>query len=118
LRCSERSSADGGSPKMKNLMKKKIRRAMESWPRRKPWVKERLHRVSGVWRWRWKLYDDVAPCGEGTGEGVATWFAIADLRTKYVLSIDHVVGVGVTWSLRFEMSKLPHGRSRGLARYR
>jgi hypothetical protein len=27
---------------MKNFMKKKIRRAMESWPRRKPCVKERL----------------------------------------------------------------------------
>lgn len=31
----------GDSPKMKNLMKKAIRRAMESWPRRNPWVKER-----------------------------------------------------------------------------
>ena len=47
LRCSERSSAEGGSPKMKNFMKKKISRAMESWPRRKPWVKERLWGVSG-----------------------------------------------------------------------
>jgi hypothetical protein len=28
-------------------MKKKIRRAMESWPRRKPCVKERLWVVSG-----------------------------------------------------------------------
>jgi hypothetical protein len=50
LRCRERSSALGGSPKMKNFMKKKIRRAMESWPRRKPWVKERLWGVSGVLR--------------------------------------------------------------------
>jgi hypothetical protein len=41
-RWSARSSADGGSPKMKNFMKKKIRRAMESWPTRKPCVKERL----------------------------------------------------------------------------
>jgi hypothetical protein len=32
---------------MKNFMKKKIRRAMESWPRRKPCVKERLWVVSG-----------------------------------------------------------------------
>jgi len=31
----------GDSPKMKNLMKKAMSRAMESWPRRKPWVKER-----------------------------------------------------------------------------
>jgi hypothetical protein len=48
LRCSERSSAEGGSPKMKNLMKKKIRSAIESWPSRKPCVKESLWGVSGV----------------------------------------------------------------------
>lgn len=30
----------GESPKMKNLIKKAMRRAIESWPRRKPWVKE------------------------------------------------------------------------------
>jgi hypothetical protein len=41
-RCRARSSAEGGSPNIKNFMKKKIRRAMESWPRRKPCVKERL----------------------------------------------------------------------------
>jgi hypothetical protein len=41
-RCRARSSAEGGSPKMKNFMKKKIRRAMESCPRRKPCVKESL----------------------------------------------------------------------------
>jgi hypothetical protein len=51
FKCSERSSAEGGSPKMKNFMKKKIRRAMESWPRRKPWVKERLWVLVGDWRW-------------------------------------------------------------------
>jgi hypothetical protein len=32
---------------MKNFMKKKIRRAMESWPRRKPCVKERLWVLAG-----------------------------------------------------------------------
>lgn len=42
-RWSARSSAEGGSPKMKNFMKKKIMRAMESWPRRKPCVNERLY---------------------------------------------------------------------------
>lgn len=42
LRCSERSSAEGGSPNMKNLMKKKINSAIESCPRRKPCVNERL----------------------------------------------------------------------------
>ena len=41
-RCRARSSAEGGSPKIKNFMKKKMRRAMDSWPRRKPWVNERL----------------------------------------------------------------------------
>jgi hypothetical protein len=30
---------------MKNFMKKNIRRAIESWPSRKPWVKERLDDV-------------------------------------------------------------------------
>jgi hypothetical protein len=47
LRCRERSSAEGGSPKIKNLMKKKIKRAIESWPRRKPCVKERLSVLVG-----------------------------------------------------------------------
>jgi hypothetical protein len=51
LRCKERSSADGGSPKIKNLMKKDIRSAIESWPRRKPCVKERLWGISGVYCW-------------------------------------------------------------------
>ena len=36
------TSGEGGSPKMKNLMKAPIRMTMESWPRRRPWVKERL----------------------------------------------------------------------------
>lgn len=36
------TSGLGGSPKMKNLMKAPMRRTMESWPRRRPWVKERL----------------------------------------------------------------------------
>lgn len=31
-----------GSPKTKNLMKAPIRRTMDSWPRMKPWIKERL----------------------------------------------------------------------------
>ena len=35
-------SGEGGSPKMKNLMKQPIRMTTESWPRRKPWVNERL----------------------------------------------------------------------------
>ncbi len=35
-------SCEGASPKMKNLRKAPIRRTTESWPRRKPWVKERL----------------------------------------------------------------------------
>jgi hypothetical protein len=36
------ASGDGGSPNMKNLMNAPIRITMESWPRRRPWVKERL----------------------------------------------------------------------------
>jgi hypothetical protein len=36
------TSAEGGSPKMKNFMKAPRRRTMESWPRRRPWVKESL----------------------------------------------------------------------------
>lgn len=44
-RCRARSSAEGGSPNMKNFMKQNIRTAIENWPRRKPWVKERLERV-------------------------------------------------------------------------
>lgn len=36
------TSGEGGSPKMKNLMNAPIRITMESWPRRRPCVKERL----------------------------------------------------------------------------
>src|SRR5690242_13176440 len=36
------TSGEGGSPKMKNLMKAAMRRTIESWPRMKPWVKESL----------------------------------------------------------------------------
>lgn len=35
-------SGEGGSPKMKNLMKAPRRITTESWPRRRPCVKERL----------------------------------------------------------------------------
>jgi hypothetical protein len=36
------TSAEGGSPKMKNLMKAPMRMTTESWPRSRPCVKERL----------------------------------------------------------------------------
>lgn len=36
------TSAEGGSPKMKNLMKAPMRITTESCPRRRPCVKERL----------------------------------------------------------------------------
>jgi hypothetical protein len=36
------TSAEGGSPNMKNLMNAPIRMTTESWPRRRPWVNERL----------------------------------------------------------------------------
>ena len=35
-------SGDGGSPKIKNLIKAPIRITTDSWPRRNPSVKERL----------------------------------------------------------------------------
>ena len=35
-------SGEGGSPKMKNLMKQPIKMTTDSWPRRKPCVNERL----------------------------------------------------------------------------
>ena len=41
-RVASRESAEGVSPKRKNLMKKKRMRARVSWPRRKPWAKEPL----------------------------------------------------------------------------
>ena len=40
------TSGEGGSPKMKNFMKAPMRITMESWPRRRPWVKERLRASS------------------------------------------------------------------------
>lgn len=39
-------SGEGGSPKMKNLMKQPIRMTTESWPSRKPCVNERLGSIS------------------------------------------------------------------------
>lgn len=36
------TSADGGSPKMKNFMNAPMRITIESWPRSRPWVKESL----------------------------------------------------------------------------
>lgn len=53
------TSGEGGSPKMKNLMKAAINRTMESWPRINPWVKESLRHASApesacsVFRQRW-----------------------------------------------------------------
>ncbi len=40
------TSGEGGSPKMKNLMNAPMRITTESWPRRRPCVKERLGGVS------------------------------------------------------------------------
>jgi hypothetical protein len=37
------TSGEGGSPKMKNLMKAAMRRTTDSWPTMRPWVKERLN---------------------------------------------------------------------------
>jgi hypothetical protein len=66
------TSADGGSPKMKNFMKAPRRRTMESWPRRRPWVKESL----GV-----KCQPCVIGVRRGTNEdsglGIGGTFAVA-----------------------------------------
>lgn len=44
-------SGEGGSPKMKNLMKATMRITTESWPRRKPSVKERLEGLANrIWQ--------------------------------------------------------------------
>jgi hypothetical protein len=64
------TSGEGGSPKMKNAP---MRMTMESWPRRRPWVKERLvgcevgHLELGILR----TYVD-SLLGRGTS-GVAIW---------------------------------------------
>jgi hypothetical protein len=42
------TSGEGGSPKMKNLMKAPMRITMESWPSRRPCVKESLQRCELV----------------------------------------------------------------------
>lgn len=36
------TSAEGGSPKIKNLINAPINITMESWPRSRPWVKDNL----------------------------------------------------------------------------
>lgn len=76
LRCRARSSAEGGSPKMKNFMKQNMSSAIESWPRRKPCVKERLGDVScDVQVWGIGAYDEPA-CATGSAEGVGVCFAM------------------------------------------
>ena len=40
------TSGEGGSPKMKNLIKAPMSTTTESWPSRKPWVKDRLEQIS------------------------------------------------------------------------
>ena len=52
-RRAEVMSAEGGSPNMKNLIKAPMRITMESWPRRKPCVKERLGVLVGWLRDVW-----------------------------------------------------------------
>lgn len=36
------TSEEGASPKIKNFIKAAMRRTTETWPRMKPWVKEKL----------------------------------------------------------------------------
>jgi len=76
-----RDGEEGASPKMKNLMKAPRRRTMESWPRRKPWLKERLGCVSTEeiwWVWRGRgTYDDWG-CGWGRVGGGDTSCVMLD----------------------------------------
>lgn len=76
-----RSSSEGGSPKMKNLMKQNVMSAMESWPSRKPWVKDNLRGLVGLsrsleeveslrsslwdrwWRWDCEVHHLIHLCG-------------------------------------------------------
>ena len=86
LRCIERSSADGGSPKMKNLIKQNIRRAIDSCPSRKPCVKESLGRVREVSWGSKETYDEVAGPA-GCGIGVASCFAMISKAMCYRINI-------------------------------
>ena len=45
------TSGEGGSPKTKNLMKAPMRMTIDSWPKRRPWVKERLGNYELVHSW-------------------------------------------------------------------
>lgn len=62
------TSAEGGSPKMKNLMKAPMRMTTESWPRSRPCVKERLlcciRTATCPWRGR-PLLTRIQPLREG-----------------------------------------------------
>lgn len=51
-RVEARSSAEGASPKMKNLMKMKRMKASSSWPKMKPEAKEPPP-DEGAASWRW-----------------------------------------------------------------
>lgn len=42
------TSGEGGSPKMKNLMKAPMRMTIESWPNSSPWVNESLQTYISV----------------------------------------------------------------------
>lgn len=75
LRWMDRSSAEGGSPKMKNFMKQKINSAMEAWPSRKPCVKERLRYVSGVRGACERPYEEPT-AATGSGDGAASCSAM------------------------------------------
>jgi len=65
------TSADGGSPKMKNFMKAPRRRTMESWPSRRPWVKESLRCQPCVIR------------GFGERTRIRAWGVVAHSRSSF-----------------------------------
>ena len=70
------TSGDGGSPKMKNLIKAPMRMTMESWPRRSPWVKERLGQQSESYPMSLALELDLRGLGLGKSCICARHFAI------------------------------------------
>ncbi len=87
------TSAEGGSPKMKNFMKAPRRRTMESWPRRRPWVKESLRVecqpcVIEVWR---GTNEDSALRGSGTSGA-----AIEDIVSVFPRALGKI-GVVSEW---------------------
>lgn len=70
-------SGDGGSPNIKNLINAPMRITTESWPRRRPWVKERLEELDLLFR-----------DGEGSYEDSTLGASRVDIFESYILEAD------------------------------